>query len=158
MLIAFTRCSIGRSSERSLIVKHYAGGPGTTIIYLIKKDGLQIETNCDLANFKEATVYKRIFSEVESDSIISSIKSLQLDTLKSLYKYQGYFNDGFFTEVELKNGWSSSRRITFDNIYTPTAEKLNALIDNLVIKPEFRLATWGRPNNERTTWTVLKNK
>jgi hypothetical protein len=37
MLIAFTRCSIGRSNELSLIVKHYAGGPGTTIIYLINK-------------------------------------------------------------------------------------------------------------------------
>jgi hypothetical protein len=43
MLIAFTRCSIGRSNELSLIVKHYAGGPGTTIIYLTNKDGLQIE-------------------------------------------------------------------------------------------------------------------
>jgi len=144
LFILMTGCSSKTSNDLRLTVKHYAGGAGITIIYSIDKNGLQVDTNCDLTNCKEATVYKRTFSRVESDSIIATISSLRLDTLKKSYKYQGYFDDGFFTEVKLVKGLFSSHKSTFDNVYTPTADKLNAYIDNLVTNPEFRLGTWGQ--------------
>jgi hypothetical protein len=142
--ILLTSCSSDRNKDLRLTVKHYAGGAGITIIYSIDKTGLQVDTNCDLVNCKEATVYKRTFSKVESDTILATLNSFRLDTLKKSYKYQGYYDDGFFTEVNLSKGLFSSQRSTFDNVYTPTAHKLNAYIDNLVTKPEFRLATWGQ--------------
>jgi hypothetical protein len=144
LYILLTGCSSDASKDLRLTVKHYANGAGITIIYLIDKNGLQVDTNCDLANCKEATVYKRTFSKVESDSILATLNSFRLDTLKKSYKYQGYYDDGFFTEVKLRKGLFSSQKSTFDNVYTPTAERLNAYIDNLVTKPEFRLATWGQ--------------
>jgi len=143
-VILLTGCSSDTSENLSLTVKHYAGGAGITIIYSIDKDGLQVDTNCDLANCKEATVYKRTFSKAESDSIIATLNSLRLDTLKKSYKYQGYYDDSFLTEIKVRKGVFSSHESTFDNVYTPTAEKLNAYIDKLVAKPEFRLATWGQ--------------
>jgi hypothetical protein len=144
LLVVLASCSANDNKDFSLTVTHYAGGAGITIIYSIDNSGLQLDTNCDLANCKEATVYKRTFSKNESDSIIASLISLRLDTLKTSYKYQGYYNDGFFTEIKVHNGLFSSHKSTFDNIYTPTVDTLNAYIDNLVTKPEFRLATWGQ--------------
>jgi len=144
IIVVLTSCSSNGSKDLRLTVKHYAGGAGITIIYSIDKNGLQVDTNCDLVNCKKATVYKRTFSEVESDSILVTLNSFRLDTLKRSYKYQGHYDDGFFTEVKLIKGLFSSQKSTFDNVYTPTADKLNAYIDNLVAKPEFRLATWGQ--------------
>ena len=144
LFIVLTGCSSGGSKDLRLTVKHYAGGAGITIIYSIDKNGLQVDTNSDFANCKEATVYKRTFSKLESENVIKTLNTFQLDTLKKSYKNQGYYNDGFFTEIKLKKDLFTTHRSTFDNIYTPTADKLNEFIDNLVAKPEFRLATWGQ--------------
>ena len=144
LFIVLTGCNTNANKKLKLTVKHYAGGAGITIIYSIDKDGLQVDTNCNLANCKEATVYKRTFSRLESDSIIETLTSLRLDTLRKSYKYQRYFDDGFFTEIKLRKGLFSSHKSIFDNVSTPTVDKLNAYIDNLVTKPEFRLATWGQ--------------
>src|SRR5690606_12599427 len=71
--ILLTGCSSDASNDLRLTVKHYAGGAGITIIYSIDKDGLQVDTNCDLANCKEATVYKRTFSNEERNRVIATL-------------------------------------------------------------------------------------
>jgi hypothetical protein len=144
IFVLTTSCSDNGSKHFSLTVKHYAAAAGVTIIYSINNIRLQVDTNCDLVDCKEATVYKRVFSKAESDSIIASLKLLRLDTLNSSYKYQGYYNDGFYTEIRLRNGLFSSHSSTFNNVSTRTADSLNVMIDKLVTKPEFRLATWGQ--------------
>jgi hypothetical protein len=144
LFIFLTGCSSNAGKDFKLTVMHYAGGAGISIIYSIDNDGLQVDTNCDLANCKEATVYKRKFSKVESDNVITTLNFIRLDTLKKSYKYQGYFDDGYYTEIRLRKGLFSSHKSTFDNVSTPTVDKLNEYIDNLVTKPEFRLATWGQ--------------
>ena len=143
-LFVVTSCNHSDRENFSLTAKHYGGAAGVTIIYLIDENGLQVDTNCDLANCKQATVYNRPFTKAESDNVLKVLNSLKLDTLKKSYKYQGYYNDGFLTEIKLRKGLFSSHKSTFYNIYTPTADSLNAYIDKLVAKPEFRLATWGQ--------------
>jgi hypothetical protein len=143
-VILLTSCSADVDKDLRLIVKHYYGGPGMTIVYSIDKDGLQVNTNCDLTSCEATTVYKRTFSEVESDSVIETLNSFQLDTLKHSYKHQGFITDGFFTEIKLTKGLLSSHKSIFDNLYPPTLDRLNTYIDKLVTKPEFRLATWGK--------------
>lgn len=145
MFTALVGCDSDTSQNLSVAVKHYAGGAGITVIYSIDKDGLQVDTDCDLSNCKETTVFKRRFSKIERDSVMATLNSFQLDTLKSSYKHQGYYADGFFTEIKIKKGLFFTHKSTFDNIYTPTTKRLNDFIDNLIVKPEFRLATWGQP-------------
>jgi hypothetical protein len=144
MTFVVASCSFDGIEDFSLTVKHYGSGAGVTIIYSIDNKGLQVNTNCDLANCKKLTVYKRTFSESEKDSIVDIFKSLRLDTLKRSYKHQGYYDDGFYAEISLKESLFSTHKSTFDNVSTPTVDSLIAFVDDLVTKPEFRLATWGQ--------------
>lgn len=144
LFIVLTGCSSDANKNLKVTVYHYGGGAGMTINYTIDKDGLQVDTNCDLANCKEATVYKRIFSKAESNGVIATLNSFRLDTLKGSYKHEGYYDDGFFTEIKVGKGLFSIQKSTFDNIRTPTLDSLNTFIDNLVTKREFRLETWGQ--------------
>ena len=144
LLLVVTSCISNDWEDFSLVVNHYGGGAGITIIYSIDEKGLQVDTNCDLANCKQATVYTRTFTKSESDSIFHVLQSYKLDTLKKLYKYQGYYDDGFYTVVKLKQGLFSSTKSTFENIYTPTADTLFSFIDNLVTENKYKLAKWGQ--------------
>ena len=142
--LGWTSCKEYGRQNFSLTIDHYGGAAGVSIVYLIDNNGLKVKTNCDLANCKEATVFTRTFSKTESDSIIAILNSLMLDTLKKSYKYQGYYDDGYFTEIKLRNGLFFSHKSTFENLSTPTVDSLNSFIDKLVTTPEFRLRSWGQ--------------
>jgi hypothetical protein len=146
LLILFslvTSCTRNGSQGFSLIIKHYAGGPGITLIYNLNEKDLQVETNCDLENCKQKTVYKRIFTKNESDSISKFITSLQLDTLKSSYETKGIM-DGLFTKLTIKDGFSSSHSSTFDNFTTPTTDTLFNYVDSLILIKKYRFHSWGQ--------------
>jgi hypothetical protein len=142
--LGWTSCKDYGRQEFSLTIDHYAGAAGGLINYSIDNNGLKVNTNCDLADCKEATVFTRTFTKTESDSIIAILNSLMLDTLKKSYKYQGSYDDGYFTEIKLRKGLFSIQKSTFENLSTPTLDSLNTFIDKLVTKPEFRLASWGQ--------------
>jgi len=143
-LIVVTSCNFNDRKSFSLTVKHYGGGAGITIIYSLDENGLQVDTNCDLANCKQETVYKRTFTNAESDSILKVLNSLKLDTLKKSYQYQGHYDDGLYTEIKMKHGFFSSHKSTFDNFATPTTDTLFAFIDKLVIERKYTFAKWGQ--------------
>jgi hypothetical protein len=144
LLFAVTSCNSNDKRGFSLTVNHYGGGAGITIIYSIDEKGLQVDTNCDLANCKQATVYTRTFSDTESDSIFNFINSLKLDTLKREYRPTGLVYDGLYSEIKFKKGLFSSHKSSFDNISTPTTDILFAFIDELVKEKKYRFANWGR--------------
>jgi hypothetical protein len=141
-LIGLTSCSSDQSKDFSLSVEHYGGGAGITITYLIDKNGLQVNTNCDLASCKETTVYKRTFTKAERDSILINLNAFQLDTLKRKYQPEGIVFDGLHSEITFKKGLFSTHRSSFDNVSTPTTEKLFAYIDKLIPEKKYRFATW----------------
>lgn len=142
MLLA-TSCNIGDRQHFSLTIKHYAGAYGITVIYDLDQNGLRIDSNCDLANCEEKTVYKRKFTEKEGDSIYTFINSLRLDTLKSAYETKGIM-DGFSTKVSFKKSLFSSKSSTFDNFNTPATDSLFKFIDNLVLIKKYRISSWGQ--------------
>jgi hypothetical protein len=135
-------CNSDRRKSFYLHVKHYAGGPGLTIIYTINEKGLQVETNCDLEKCKQRTVYNRTFNKNQSDSIYQYIQSLRMDTLKSAYKTKGMF-DGLVTKITIQTGFLFSHTSTFDNYSTPVRSKLFKYIDNLISPKKFRFYSWG---------------
>src|SRR6266536_1418218 len=137
LLLLVTSCNNDGRQDFSLTIKHYAGGPGITIIYDLTETGLQVETNCDFEDCKQKTVYKRAFTKSESDSIYKIINSLQLDTLKSSYETKGIM-DGLFTKLSFKKGFFSSHSSTFDNFDTPTTDTLFRFIDNLILTKKYR--------------------
>ena len=143
LLAVITSCNLVGNSDNSITISHYAGGPGITVIYIIDRSGIRVDANCDLENCKIKTVYERTFSEAESDSVIQVLNSLRLDTLNTSYKMQGFYSDGFITEIKFSDGIFSTHKTTFYNIYTPTADSLNYFIDFLVKKREYKLASWG---------------
>ncbi len=138
-----TSCNSDGRQNFSLIIKHYAGGPGLTIIYNLNEKNLQINTNCDLENCKEKAVYKRTFTKNESDSIYEFINSLQLDTLKSSYETKGIM-DGLFMKLSYKKSFFSSHSSTFDNFKTPTTDTLFRFVDNLILTKKYRFFHWGQ--------------
>jgi hypothetical protein len=113
------------------------------LIYSVDESSLQVDTNCDLENCKQKTIYKRAFSKTESDSIYKFISSLQLDTLKSSYQTNGIL-DGLFTKITIKNGLLSTKTSTFDNYSTPTTETLFKYIDKLILTKKYRFYNWGQ--------------
>src|SRR5262245_42970754 len=113
-----TNCNRKDSEDFSLMINHYAGGPGLTIIYRLDEKGLQVNMNCDLEDCQEKTVYKRTFTKSERDSVFNFINSLQLDTLKSSYKTKGIL-DGLVTRLSFRKGIFSSHTTTFSNFDTP---------------------------------------
>lgn len=137
-------CKSDGRQDFSLTIKHYAGGHGLTIIYDLNEDGLQINTNCDLENCNEKTVYKRTFTKNESDSIYKFINSLQLDTLKPSYKIKGIMDDGLFTKLSFKKGFFLTHTSTFDNFDTPTTDTLFKFVDNLIVTKKYRFHNWGQ--------------
>ena len=143
MLLLVTSCNNNGRQDFALIIKHYAGGPGLTVIYDLNENGLKVETNCDLENCKQRTVYKRTFTNEESDSIYSFLNSLKLDTLKSSYETKGIW-DGLFTKLTFKKGFFSSHSSTFDNFSTKTTDTLFRYIDNLVLTKKYRFYSWGK--------------
>lgn len=108
LLLLVTSCNNNGRQDFALIIKHYAGGSGLTIIYDLNENGLKVETNCDLENCKQRVVYRRTFTNEESDNIYSFLNSLKLDTLKSSYETKGIW-DGLFTKLTFKK--VSSHRI-----------------------------------------------
>lgn len=143
LMLFLTSCNRNDKQDFSLTIKHYAGGPGITLIYDLNEKGLQVETNCDLQDCKEKTVYKRTFTKNESDSVSKFITSLQLDTLKSSYETKGIM-DGLFTKVTIKRGLFSSHSSSFDNFTTPTTDKLFSYVDSLILIKKYRFYSWGR--------------
>lgn len=133
--------SDGRKSF-SINVRHFSGAVGLTLIYSIDQNTIQVDTNCDFANCKEQTVYKRNLTKGESDSTFYFIASLHLDTLKSSYKTKG-ISDGLYTKIKIKNKFLSSYTSTFDNYSTPTTDTLFKYIDNLVKQNKYRFFHWG---------------
>jgi hypothetical protein len=144
LVIIFMSCGSDRSKNFSLTVKHYGGGAGITIIYSIDVNGLQVDTNCDLADCKEATVYKRSFSKLESEKIYTVLNSLRLDTLKRKYEPEGLFFDGLYTEIKFAKGFFSTHKSSFDNVSTPTTEKLFTYIDELIPEKKYQFENWGK--------------
>jgi len=144
LLVAVTGCNSNYSNDFSLTVNHYGGGAGITIIYSIDRQGLHVDTNCDLANCKLATVYTRTFTAAEADSVFNFINSLQIDTLKKEYKPTGMVFDGLYTEIKFKKGIFSSHKCTFDNVSTPSTDILFDYIDRLVKEKKYRFASWGQ--------------
>lgn len=142
--IGLTSCSSDQNKDFSLTIKHYGGGAGITIIYTVDKSGLQVDTNCDLADCKETTVYKRTFTKAESDSILINLNTFQLDTLRRKYEPEGLVFDGLYSEIEFKKGLFSTHKSSFDNVSTPTTEKLFAYIDKLIPEKKYQFATWGQ--------------
>jgi hypothetical protein len=136
-------CSSDDRESISLKIAHYAGGAGLTLIYTVDENKLQVETNCDLENCKQKTVYTRSFDKNESDSFCKFIFSLQLDTLKSSYQTNGML-DGLFTKITLKKGFLSTQTSTFDNYSTPTTDTLFKYIDNLILTKKYRFHNWGQ--------------
>src|SRR5688500_6999723 len=139
LLLVITSCKCSDKRSFSVTVSHYSGAAGITITYSINEKGLQVDTNCDLANCKENTVYTRAFTKSESDSIVSILRSLKLDTLEKLYQYQGYYDDGFYTIVKMRQGLFSSHKSTSENTSTPTSDSLFSFIDNLVTENKYKL-------------------
>jgi len=127
----------------SLTIKHYAGAAGLTLIYQLDENGLQIDTNCDLEDCKQKTIYSRAFSRSESDSILNFLNSLHLDTLKSLYQTKGVL-DGLVTRLKFGKGLFSLQSSTFENFNTPTTDTLFKFVDNLIPAKKFRFYTWGQ--------------
>jgi hypothetical protein len=142
-LIVATSCNNHGRQNFSLTIKHYAGGAGLTLIYDIDENGLKVETNCDLENCKQKTVYKRAFTKTESDSIYEFITNLQLDTLKTSYETKGIW-DGLTTKLSFKKGLFSSHSSTFDNCDTPTTDTLFKFVDKLVLSKKYRFHSWTR--------------
>ena len=138
-----TSCKSDGRQDFSLTIKHYAGGAGLTLIYDLNEVGLQVDTNCDLENCKQKTVYKRSFTKSESDSIYSFISSLRLDTLKSSYETKGVM-DGLFTKLSFKKSFFSTHSSTFDNFDTPTTDTLFKFIDNIIATKKYRFYSWGQ--------------
>lgn len=137
-----TSCSNNGRPDFSLTIKHYAGGPGLTLIYTLNENGLKVETNCDLENCKLRTVYKRTFTIQESDSIYNFLNTLKLDTLKKSYETKGAW-DGLITKLTFKTGFFSSHSSTFDNFSTKTTDTLFRFVDNLVLTKRYRFYSWG---------------
>jgi hypothetical protein len=138
-----TSCKNDGRSNFSLTIKHYAGAAGLTLIYQLDENGLQIDTNCDLENCKQKTIYSRAFSRSESDSILSFLNSLQLDTLKPLYQTKGVW-DGLVTRLKFRKSLFSSQLSTFENFNTPTTDTLFKFVDNLIPPKKYRFYTWGQ--------------
>ena len=138
-----TSCSSDGRQDFSLTLKHYTGGAGLTLIYDLDEAGLQVDTNCDLENCKQKTVYTRSFTKSESDSIYLFITSLQIDTLKSSYETKGIM-DGLFTTLSFKKGFFSSHLSTFDNFDMQTTDTLFKFVDNLIATKKYRFHHWGQ--------------
>ncbi|HEX4374343.1 MAG TPA: hypothetical protein VHZ50_13665 [Puia sp.] len=143
LILIATNCSNITKQEFSLTIKHYAGGPGLTVIYYLNDSSLDVGTNCDLADCQEKIVYKRTFTKNENDSIYKFINSLQLDTLKSSYKTEGIM-DGLFTNLSFRKGFFRSHSSTFDNFKTPVTDTLFKFIDNLIQMKKYRFYSWGQ--------------
>lgn len=143
LFLLVTSCKNNGRQDFALIIKHYAGGPGLTLIYDLNENGLKVETNCDLENCKQRIVYKRKFTKKESGSIYSFLNSLKLDTLKSSYEAKGIL-DGLFTKLTFKKGFFSSHTSTFDNFRTKTTDTLFKFVDNLVLTKKYRFYSWGQ--------------
>lgn len=135
-------CSSDGRKSISLKIVHYAGGAGLTLIYTVDEKNLQVETNCDLENCEQKTVYKRVLNEEESDSIYKFISSLHLDTLKSSYQTRGML-DGLVTKISIKKGFLSTQTSSFDNYLTPATDTLFKYIDNLIFTKKYRFHNWG---------------
>jgi len=136
-ILLATSCTGDGRQNFSLIIKHYAGAIGLTVIYNLNEKGLQVSTNCDLENCTEKIVYNKTFTKNESDSIYKFINSLQLDTLKSSYKTEGIM-DGLFTKLSFKTGFFSYHSTTFDNFNTPTTDTLFRFVDNLILIKKYK--------------------
>jgi hypothetical protein len=143
LFFCLTSCNSNGRQDFSLTITHYAGGAGLTLIYDIDEAGLQVDTNCDLENCKQKTVYSRSFTKSESDSIYEFISSLQLDTLKPSYETKGVM-DGLFTKLSFKKSLFSTHSSTFDNFDTPTTDTLFNFIDNLIATRKYRFYCWGQ--------------
>ncbi len=143
LIFIATSCNRNGKQDFSVTIKHYAGGPGITLIYDVNEKGLQVETNCDLEDCKQKTVYKRTFTKNESDSVSNFINSLQLDTLKSSYETKGIL-DGLFTKLTIKRGFFSSHSSSFDNFTTPATNILFSYIDSLILIKKYRFHSWGQ--------------
>jgi hypothetical protein len=143
LILLVTGCNRDGRQDFSLTIKHYAGGPGLTVMYVLNENGLGVSTNCDLENCREKIVYKRAITKNESDSIYKFINSLQLDTLKPSYETKGIM-DGLFTKLSFKKGFFSSHSSTFDNFDTPTTDTLFRFVDNLIPAKKYRFYSWGQ--------------
>jgi hypothetical protein len=141
LVFAFSCNRDGRKSF-FLNVNHYGGATGTAVMYTIDERNLLVETNCDLADCKQKTVYKRTFTRNESDSIYGFVFSLRLDTLKLSYQTPG-ISDGLYTMVTISDGSFSGRTITFDNYTLQSTENLFMYIDSLILTKKYRFYDWG---------------
>jgi hypothetical protein len=101
--------------QYNVTIKQYAGGPGVTIIYSIDTAGIQVKTNCDLANCKERIVYNGTFTREQSDRFYNSLKALNLDTLQKEYEPAGVVYDRLYTLIKINGHGLPDKSIAIEN-------------------------------------------
>jgi len=141
LLFGFS-CNANRNGPISIKVSHFAGAAGLTRIYIITENEIQLVTNCDFQDCTEKVVYRRAFSNAESDSIQNFLLSLRLDTLKASYTTPN-IDDGLFTKLTVTGGTASTKTSTFSNYTTPVTNKLFEYIDRLVFEKKYKFTNWG---------------
>ncbi|MEQ1797359.1 MAG: hypothetical protein ABL872_05365 [Lacibacter sp.] len=128
----------------SIEIRQFAGAAGLTIIYLIDDKSIRIDTNCDLENCKRKTVYTRDLTDEQSNSLFHSLKSLQLDTLKTEYNPQGLVFDGLISSIKLGGSELPNKNISIDNVDVPVIDSLYKIIDRLILIKKYQFYRFGQ--------------
>jgi hypothetical protein len=131
-------CKRFDSGEFLVEVTQYGVVAGETAIYKVSNTELEVITNCDLANCKEKTVYSRTLNKNESEQFHNLLLSLQVDTLRKEYHFQGYYDDGYYIKVKLRGDRLPSRTVELDNINTYATDVIFQQIDSLIPEKRFR--------------------
>jgi hypothetical protein len=136
-------CRFKDVGQYNVTIKQYAGGTGVTIIYSIDTAGIQVKTNCDLANCKERIVYNGTFTREQSDRFYNSLKALNLDTLQKEYEPAGVVYDRLYTLIKINGHGLPDKSIAIENQKLPATDSLYKTIDRLIVK-KYRFESWGQ--------------
>lgn len=132
------------SGKFSIEIRHFAGAASLTIYYLVGDNYVQVDTNCDFQDCKRKTVYKRDLNPQQSDSLLKTLQTLRLDTLKNNYKPKGMVFDGLVSSIKIRGAELPNKNISIDNVYLAATDSLYRIIDKLILTKKYQFHHFGQ--------------
>lgn len=122
-----------RHPRYSIEIRRYSGAFGISTYYTATDSSIIVDIDCELVNCKRKTLYRRMLTTVQSDSLTTNIKKLRLDTLKASYLPSHVVSDGLELFIRVRGSELPNTDVYINNTHLPVIDSLNKIMDGLIL-------------------------
>lgn len=113
-------------------IEHFYSSEGETINWIITKDSLKINYNCDFEGCKDTLLFSSPIDTTKAKLYFNKLVEIPLDNLNKNYDKM-FLNDGLKENVNIKNIYNTEIKVSIHVKEVQEIENLYKLTDSLIL-------------------------